>query len=149
MKIQSPYKVIEVVRTTTYKKHNYVRRVELIDQTDFGGTEPLEMILYYSLDTGHWIGSQNHAMFLCKKMKLREIQKAKKTHCVATIGYDKQQKKWFGWSHRAICGFKVGDKIFEQRFGNDKTLYHKHGKKPVKTLADAKLAAKRFARYVS
>lgn len=147
MEIISPYKVEKVVRTLTNKKYNYIRRVEFVDDSDYGGNG-LEMINYYSLDTGHWIGGKNTAMHLCKEKNLRDIQKSKRTHCVASIGFNRRQKKWYGWSHRAICGFKVGDKIFEERFGSDKTRFTKHGKKTIKTLADAKLSAKRFAASV-
>lgn len=29
----------------------------------------------------------------------------------ACIGYNKKEQKWYGWSHRAIKGFGIGDKI--------------------------------------
>lgn len=31
--------------------------------------------------------------------------------CIASIGYAPEKKMWYGWSHRAICGFKVGHKV--------------------------------------
>jgi hypothetical protein len=60
-----------------------------------------------------------------------------------------EEQKWYGWSHRAICGFGIGDRIFEEKYGNDNTPFVKHGRKKIKTLADAKLAASRFASSVS
>jgi len=30
---------------------------------------------------------------------------------VANIGFNPTEQKWYGWSHRAICGFKVGDSV--------------------------------------
>ena len=76
-------------------------------------------------------------------------QKAKSTHCVHSIGCSEKEKKWYGWSHRAIAGFKVGDKIFEPNFGDDDTEFVKHGKNPIRNMADAEKSARAFAQYVS
>lgn len=65
------------------------------------------------------------------------------------MGLDEDKNIWYGWSHRAICGFKIGDKIFDRDYGDDSTKYSEHGKKTIKTLSDAKTAAKNFADYVS
>ncbi len=67
----------------------------------------------------------------------------------ASTGLDEEKGIWYGWSHRAIVGFKIGDKIFEPNFGDDKTEFTKHGSKTIKTLADAKLSAERFSDDVS
>ena len=48
-----------------------------------------------------------------------------------------------------FCGFTIGDKIFEENFGDDKTPFVKHGTKTITTLEEAKGAAYAFARYVS
>lgn len=66
-----------------------------------------------------------------------------------STGLDEEKGIWYGWSHRAIFGFKIGDKIFEEDFGDDKTLFSNHGSKTCKTLDDCKLAAERFSDYVS
>jgi hypothetical protein len=39
-----------------------------------------------------------------KKYKIDKFQ-------AGSIGYSSESKKWYGWSHRCICGFAVGDKI--------------------------------------
>jgi len=65
------------------------------------------------------------------------------------VGLNEKKGIWYGWSHRAIAGFKIGDKVFEANFGDDSTPFKQHGSKTIKTLDDAKLAAKRFADYVS
>lgn len=64
------------------------------------------------------------------------------------IGLDEEKGIYYGWSHRAVCGFKVGDKIFEADYGDEDTLFTKHGSKTIENIDDAKLAAKRFADYV-
>lgn len=76
-------------------------------------------------------------------------QKAASTHSVHSIGFSEKEKKWYGWSHRAIVGFKVGDKIFEPKFGDDKTLFVNHGSKPIRNMGDAEQSARAFAKYVS
>ena len=65
------------------------------------------------------------------------------------VGFCEKDQKWYGWSHRAVVGFKLGDKVFETGFGDDSTPYNKHGKKTIKTLADAKLSAQRVAKHLS
>jgi hypothetical protein len=76
-------------------------------------------------------------------------QKAKPSHCVHSIGFSEKEQKWYGWSHRAIAGFGKGDKIFEPNFGDDKTPFVKHGKMPIRNMADAEKSARGFAEYVS
>lgn len=38
-------------------------------------------------------------------------EKAKPSHSVPSIGKSEATGSWVGWSHRAIAGFKVGDKV--------------------------------------
>lgn len=64
-------------------------------------------------------------------------------------GLDEDKGIWYGWSHRAIAGFKIGDKIFDENYGDDKTPFSKHGEKDIKNLKDAQVSAERFAKYVS
>jgi len=129
-------------------KAGYIYRRELIDDSEFGGTGNFEMIRCFTSE-GDYIGNAKDARFLCVKKGLSDLQKANPSHCVCSIGFNKNEQKWYGWSHRAICGFGIGDRIFEDQYGNDDTLFVKHGRKKIKTLADAKLAAKRFAHSVS
>ena len=65
------------------------------------------------------------------------------------IGFSDKEQKWYGWSHRVIIGFGVGDRIFEVDYGDEKTLFVKHGSRPIKNMADAEESAMTFARYVS
>ena len=78
-------------------------------------------------------------------------QKRHSSHDVCSIGRSATDGRWYGWSHRAFVGFKRGDKVFSERY----TAKHPHtpfkgcGTVTIKTEAQAKLAAKRFAAYVS
>ena len=68
---------------------------------------------------------------------------------VANVAKDQDLGRWVGWSHRAICSFGIGEMIFEDEYGDDRTTFNMHGKHPIKTEADMIESASRFARYVS
>ena len=87
---------------------------------------------------------------------------------ICTIGKSDVDGRWYGWSHRAIQSFGLGDKIFEERFNSSKMCrsckkgeacegrpcpssipFREHGRRTVKTDADAKQAATNFANYIS
>ena len=140
MEIISPYNLISVKFQRNYP--GYIYRREIVDDSEYGGDGNLEMVNCYSSDTGQWIGDAKTARFLCKKLGIRQIQ----NH---SLGFNEGEQKWYGWSHRAICGFGVGDKLFEEDFGNDKTPFIQHGKKTIVTLDEANQAAICFSRYVS
>ncbi len=124
----------------TYKA-GYVYRREVWDDT-------VAMRSCYT-PTGDYIGDPKTARFLCVKTGLTDLQKTDPKHSVCSIGFNPKQNRWYGWSHRAICGFAVGDKLFASNFGDDKTAFRQHGTKTIKTIGQAKMAAKRFANYVS
>ena len=69
---------------------------------------------------------------------------------ICTIGFCPGDGKWYGWSHRAICGFGGGDKIFDERFpgATGHTPFVKHGNITINTWEQAKLAASRFAESI-
>ena len=86
--------------------------------------------------------------------RLRNLSKfqsydPKSTSGVACIGYNATQKKWCGWSHRAMVCFGEGDKIFEYDYGDENTLFKEHGHETIKNDEDAMLSARNFAEYVS
>ena len=140
-------KVLQVL-SERKTKAGYIQKKEIWDDSEYGGDGKLEVKNAYT-PNGDWIGDYREARFLCVKKGLTSLQKSHPNHCCCSIGFNEKEQKWYGWSHRAICGFGIGDKIFTQRFGNDKTKFVKHGKVTIKKLHQAKLAAKRFADYVS
>lgn len=97
---------------------------------------------------GAYVGDVKTARFLYKK---RKIKPQLAPGCrVCSIGKG-EGGRWYGWSHRAICGFGVGDKVYEEGYApdGDKTLFTRHGRKTIRTDEDAKKAAIAFARSVS
>lgn len=144
--------VKEVTWRKTFREHGYELRREVINGSEFGCPD-FKITSAYTLN-GDYIGNSHTAHFLCVTYGIKPELNSKK-HCVCSIGRGKDGK-WYGWSHRAFCGFKVGDKLFEEGFGSnlpeeerDKILFVKHGKKTIKNLKEAKLAASRFAKSVS
>ncbi|MBU2060083.1 MAG: hypothetical protein KKB38_20425 [Gammaproteobacteria bacterium] len=59
---------------------------------------------------GHYIGNSKAAHFLIVKRGIKP-ELASPTHNVCSIGFCEKEQKWYGWSHRAIYGFSVGDVV--------------------------------------
>lgn len=118
-----------------------------------------EMKQAYTKD-GHYIGSCDDAIHLCDSMGiLPELRTPDSNTC--SIGFCECEQKWYGWSHRAIFGFGLGDMVAEgdccASSGWTQEWLDEHPKEdaslPVgfvaKTLADAKRMAEAFAESVS
>lgn len=71
------------------------------------------------------------------------------TSNVCSIGFSRKTKKWYGWSHRALVGFGIGDRIFDPNYGDNSTPFVKHGARVIETYAHARQAACAFAEDVS
>lgn len=92
-----------------------------------------------------------------KKYGITQRFKTDPSHSVCSIGYSPKNKKFYGWSHRAVGGFGIGDKIFEADWNPDdleekeldKIPFDKHGRITIKNMKQAKQAATNFAEYVS
>ena len=88
----------------------------------------------------------------CRKSGLEKffdehgIERPKDIHKIP-IGFSEQEQKWYGWSHRAIHGFKIGDKCKEGDLGVGDEYTFKQGD-ILKTLDDCKQRAKDFAKSV-
>ena len=109
---------------------------------------------------GHYIGSPEDAEYLVSRGISPEL--ANPSNNVCSIGFSEKEQKWFGWSHRAICGFgigyvvKEGDCVAESGWidgidphtGQKDTLPLPVGFE-VKSLDDAKRVAIAFAASVS
>jgi len=125
-------------------REGYIYRKE-VWSTDYPGNTPdLEMESGYSKIDGSYIGAVKEAERLWKKYGI-VAQAAKRENSVSSIGYSEKNKKWYGWSHRAIFGFKVGDTVKE---GDVTDEYLPLGFK-AKDEAGAKKMAIAFARSVS
>jgi len=111
---------------------------------------PIVIDSAYATD-GLYLGPPELAKFLTEKMHLTQFQRSRLEHTVASIAFSEKKQQWYGWSHRAIMGFGIGDALFEEDipWGTEKTPFKEHGYVPCQTLEDAKEAAANFACYVS
>ena len=103
----------ELVRTRRYKV-GYEVRTEQVSGDEAGGGEPFEMRSAFT-PSGAYIGNPKTAHRLVVK---RGIQpELRESGCdgvnVCSIGFCEKEQKWYGWSHRAIHGFGIGDVVDE------------------------------------
>ena len=130
-----------------------IRRFKLFDLVEQEWTHPSSpgpiVIDVYVNKGGDHIGTRDDGGLMSQIRKLGILaEKASPDHCVCSIGKG-ADGKWYGWSHRAMVGFGLGDRVFEEAFGDDSTPFVKHGNKVIATDDDARLAATRFASSVS
>jgi hypothetical protein len=59
---------------------------------------------------GDYIGNPLTAYRICKKRGIYP-EKANPSSNVCSIGFCDKEKKWYGWSHRAMYGFGIGDTV--------------------------------------
>lgn len=109
--------VKEVVKTIHYKA-GYVVKWELIDGSQYGSPDFLMKSAF--TPTGDYIGSPKNAYHLCKVRGIKPESRLPVDSTAnngkgrtASIGFCEKEQKWYGWSHRAIYGFKVGDEVKE------------------------------------
>ncbi len=94
----------------TIRKKYYDIVHELWDTDCEYGPTPTKMKSAYSKE-GVYIGKTKFAYHLTKKFNIEIFKKAKSTSSVCSIGYAPTEGKIYGWSHRAIYGFKIGDTV--------------------------------------
>jgi len=108
----------ELIKTIHYKA-GYEVRWELIEGEEAGGGPSFVMKSAHTPE-GSYIGDKKMAHFLCKKKGIKpesrlpanpEANNGKGRTC--SIGFCEQEQKWYGWSHRAIYGFSIGDIVEE------------------------------------
>jgi hypothetical protein len=109
-----PIETMAIVKTELEpptKMDGYVIRHELWG-LDFDPNErPTEMHQAYTYD-GAYIGSPEWAHEL---VVVRGItpELNRPNHRVVSVGFAEAEQKWYGWSHRAIFGFGIGDSVSE------------------------------------
>jgi len=123
-------------------KAGYIVREELIGNYADGSGD-IKMKSAYT-PNGDYIGDPKTAYFLVVKKGITP-EKSKPQHNVCSIGFSAKENKWYGWSHRAIYGFGIGDVV---KKGDCIAGYLPIGFK-AKTMAGAKEMAIAFAESVS
>lgn len=126
--------------SSKHMKNGFELREEIWD-CSWIGTDNMEMESVYN-HHGDYIGDKKTAQRLIDKGIIPEISDPE--HSVCSIGYSTKDGKWYGWSHRAIKGFGVGD--YGETFS---PMSSTKSKDKIKTLTEAKQAAIDFAESVS
>lgn len=101
----------------------------------------------YVKGTDHSVGDVAFARYLIGQCIVPELAHPDLTVC--SIGYSAPKKAWAGWSHRALCFFEIGDRVFQPHYGNDNTPFTKHGVVEIRSMEQARESAIAFADYVS
>ncbi len=146
----------EVLRVRRFKA-GYEVRDELVKGDEYGCAD-FEMKVAYT-PTGDYIGDSKRAHRLCRKWGIAP-EKIAPSRNVCSIGFSEDSQKWYGWSHRAMCGFAVGSVVAEGDCCASSGLIEEYLKehpeedtsRPVgfeaKSLDDAKKMAVAFAKSV-
>lgn len=120
-----------VTLSETWQPEGFVLRVEKVETPDWGvgaisgeGAQEfasemqavldrapafMEMESCYTL-AGDYIGNVKWARKICGEYGVAP-EKANPAHGTCSIGFSAKDQKWYGWSHRAIHGFGIGDHV--------------------------------------
>lgn len=96
---------IEVKKVLSTKDHDGIW-VEKEEVWSSGPGDLTNMKAAYT-PSGDYIGDPKTAKMLVKK-GITQFAKTKPDHCVVSIGFNPEENKWYGWSHRAMYGFGIG-----------------------------------------
>lgn len=102
-------KIKKILKTVNHKIGYRVEH-QLIDGAEYG-CDDFESVSAFTT-TGLYIGNSRWAYRLYRKWGIEPELKSPNSS-VCSIGFCKKDQKWFGWSHRAIYGFGVGDVVKE------------------------------------
>lgn len=139
----------EVIKVRRYRAGYEVRTERYTDPEEF-------LMKSAYTPSGDYIGNPKMAYRLCKVRGIRP-EKSDPRANVCSIGFCGKEQKWYGWSHRAIYGFGIGDTVKEgdccASSGWTEDYLKEHPEKdrslPVgfvaRTLEDCKLMAIAFA----
>ena len=99
---------IEVRRVLKQKDHgSWIEKEEIWGLE--GNTDDDTPINAAYTSSGEYLGDPEFAKTLAKK-GITQFEKTEPDHCVCSIGFNPEEEKWYGWSHRAMYGFGVGSK---------------------------------------
>ena len=153
--MDKPSRVLKTIRYPTY---GYELRRQVFRIALEGEAEEIPMTSAYTIEGGHYIGNKKLAEFLCRKRGIKP-ELALSSDSVCSVGFCQKEQCWYGWSHRAITSFTLGDRLYDPAWrGDDDQLteeqmglvhFREHGRITIETLDQARQAAVNFAREVS
>jgi hypothetical protein len=88
---------------------------------------------------------------LAKRFGITQFEFREPGLSIKTIGFSPSRRKWYGWSHRAVAGFGIGDTIPRAQFPDSPDARKDPGKSGAKitSLSMAKQTAAAFAAEVA
>ena len=92
-------------------KTKIIKKYEVRVEEVTNGDDPKVIMYSVYSDDGGYVGSVEDAQKYFEKGILPE--KSLSTHNVCSIGKSLNDGKWYGWSHRAMYGFNIGDEVKE------------------------------------
>lgn len=93
----------------------------ILKKVTLTGPGPDVNTVYGYTDKGDWVGDEKMSRFLCVKKGINPEKISPKNN-ICSIGYCEKDGKWYGWSHRAIFGFKKGDVVKKGNLTNTSGL---------------------------
>lgn len=90
------------------KLQNFINKIAYIGDSNIPDDDGK---IYYSKTDGSYltrVGMEEELDFLLKRGITESIQDGYDEPKTSNIGFNPSEKKWYGWSHRAIFGFGVG-----------------------------------------
>lgn len=101
---------------------------------------------YVKTKKGKSVGTIQDAYFISDLVDLKTHREDSNQVCA---GWSEKEQLAYGWSHRAKVGFGIGNKIFEEGFGDENTPYISHSTRTIHTKEHAMESAIAFANSVS
>ena len=98
---------VRTISNATGKELKFVD--DLASMLNVPKSHTIKMVSAYNV-SGIYIGSIETAKALCDEKGIYP-ETRRPEHEICSIGFSRKDGKWYGWSHRAIYGFKVGDKV--------------------------------------
>lgn len=138
---------MEVLKIDKYDGYEVRHEKFIGDEAGLPAGEAVVLVSAYTPE-GLLIDDPEVASYLINILGIKpELRCAEANVC--TIGYTAQGQRWYGWSHRWITSFGVGDMLFDPTVGDETTPLAQRGVIEIETLEQAREAASRFAEYVS
>lgn len=107
----------KILSTRRYKAGYEVRTESCTFEEDDSETI---MKSAYTIPEGHYVGSSRWAYRLIVKRGIKPeprepacLESNAERGRTCSIGFCEREQKWYGWSHRAIYGFGIGDTVKE------------------------------------
>ena len=134
--------LVEVLKVEQIQEYDYELRTESCKLVE--GEKPTNVVSAYT-SRGEYVGDKNEAYFLYAERGIIPELRTQESR-VCSIGFCKREQKWYGWSHRSMHGFGIGDEIKTDDLGATASL--PIGFKST-SLSDSKRMAVAFAEAVS